>query len=107
MRQPTREVPKERQMLQDHMAWETQGPIADRATEHPSYSDRGIAFFRKLTSVDHQVIRVTHHANWIQAVLNAIRRPVGRINMGSTMWTWWPKISQHTPKIDSFLSGHE
>jgi 5,5'-dehydrodivanillate O-demethylase oxygenase subunit len=36
-------------LAQDHMAWETQGPIADRTTEHLSYSDRGIAFFRKLT----------------------------------------------------------
>lgn len=33
---------------QDHMAWETQGPIADRTIEHLSYSDRGIALFRKL-----------------------------------------------------------
>jgi 5,5'-dehydrodivanillate O-demethylase len=36
-------------LAQDHMAWETQGPIADRTTEHLSYSDRGIAMFRKLT----------------------------------------------------------
>jgi 5,5'-dehydrodivanillate O-demethylase len=36
-------------LAQDHMAWETQGPVADRTTEHLSYSDRGIAFFRKLT----------------------------------------------------------
>jgi len=34
---------------QDHMAWETQGPIADRTTEHLSYSDRGVAMLRKLT----------------------------------------------------------
>jgi 5,5'-dehydrodivanillate O-demethylase len=36
-------------LAQDHMAWETQGPIADRTIEHLSYSDRGIALFRKLT----------------------------------------------------------
>ena len=36
-------------LAQDHMAWETQGPIADRTTEQLSYSDRGIAFFRNLT----------------------------------------------------------
>lgn len=35
-------------LAQDHMAWETQGPIADRTTEHLSYSDRGIAMLRKL-----------------------------------------------------------
>src|SRR5207237_4824834 len=33
---------------QDHMAWETQGPIADRAKEHLGESDRGIIIFRKL-----------------------------------------------------------
>ena len=36
-------------LAQDHMAWETQGPIADRTTEHLSYSDRGISLLRKLT----------------------------------------------------------
>ena len=43
-------------LAQDHMAWETQGPIADRTTEHLSYSDRGIAMFRKLTK--EQIARV-------------------------------------------------
>ena len=43
-------------LAQDHMAWETQGPIADRTTEHLSYSDRGIALFRKLTK--EQIARV-------------------------------------------------
>jgi 5,5'-dehydrodivanillate O-demethylase len=33
---------------QDQMAWETQGPIADRAKEHLGESDRGIILFRKL-----------------------------------------------------------
>jgi len=33
---------------QDHMAWETQGPLADRAREHLGESDRGIIMFRKL-----------------------------------------------------------
>jgi 5,5'-dehydrodivanillate O-demethylase len=33
---------------QDHMAWETQGPISDRAREHLGESDRGIIMFRKL-----------------------------------------------------------
>jgi 5,5'-dehydrodivanillate O-demethylase len=36
-------------LAQDHMAWETQGPVADRTTEHLSYSDRGVAMLRKLT----------------------------------------------------------
>ena len=30
------------------MAWETQGPIADRGTEHLSYSDRGVYMLREL-----------------------------------------------------------
>jgi 5,5'-dehydrodivanillate O-demethylase len=33
---------------QDHMAWETQGPIADRSREHLGDGDRGIIMFRKL-----------------------------------------------------------
>jgi 5,5'-dehydrodivanillate O-demethylase len=33
---------------QDHMAWETQGPLANRAKEHLGESDRGIILFRKL-----------------------------------------------------------
>jgi 5,5'-dehydrodivanillate O-demethylase len=33
---------------QDHMAWETQGAIADRANEHLGETDRGIILFRKL-----------------------------------------------------------
>jgi 5,5'-dehydrodivanillate O-demethylase len=33
---------------QDHMAWETQGPMADRAKEHLGESDRGIILFRNL-----------------------------------------------------------
>ena len=36
-------------IAQDHMAWETQGPITDRSVEHLSYSDRGIALLRRLT----------------------------------------------------------
>ena len=34
---------------QDHMAWETQGPIADRSLEKLSYSDRGIVLYRRVT----------------------------------------------------------
>ena len=30
------------------MAWETQGPIADRAIEHLGEGDRGVIMFRKL-----------------------------------------------------------
>ena len=30
------------------MAWETQGPVADRGNEHLGESDRGVILFRKL-----------------------------------------------------------
>ncbi len=35
-------------LAQDHAMWETQGPITDRSVEHLSYSDRGVALFRKI-----------------------------------------------------------
>jgi 5,5'-dehydrodivanillate O-demethylase oxygenase subunit len=41
---------------QDHMAWETQGPIANRANEHLSYSDRGVVLLRRL--LQEQIERV-------------------------------------------------
>jgi len=33
---------------QDHMAWETQGPIADRSDEHLGEADRGVIMLRRL-----------------------------------------------------------
>ena len=33
---------------QDHMAWETQGPVANRAAEHLAFSDRGVVMLRQL-----------------------------------------------------------
>ncbi|MPZ15893.1 MAG: hypothetical protein GEU73_15970 [Chloroflexi bacterium] len=33
---------------QDHMAWETQGPIADRTVERLATSDRGIVMLRQV-----------------------------------------------------------
>lgn len=33
---------------QDHMAWETQGPIADRSSERLATSDRGVVMLREL-----------------------------------------------------------
>jgi 5,5'-dehydrodivanillate O-demethylase len=35
-------------VAQDHMAWETQGPIADRTREHLATSDRGIVLLRRM-----------------------------------------------------------
>lgn len=34
---------------QDHMAWETQGPMADRSRERLATSDRGVTMLRELT----------------------------------------------------------
>jgi 5,5'-dehydrodivanillate O-demethylase len=42
---------------QDHMAWETQGPIADRAKEHLGEGDRGIIMFRKLLREQIQAVQ--------------------------------------------------
>ena len=33
---------------QDHMAWETQGPIADRTIENLAYSDTGVVMLRRM-----------------------------------------------------------
>jgi len=33
---------------QDHLAWETQGVIADRTSERLATSDRGIVLFREM-----------------------------------------------------------
>jgi 5,5'-dehydrodivanillate O-demethylase len=37
---------------QDHMAWETQGPIADRPHERLATSDRGIVMFREMLKAE-------------------------------------------------------
>lgn len=51
---PTKAHPETKFILhsvnsQDQMAWETQGPIADRTHEHLSYSDRGVVLLRRHT----------------------------------------------------------
>ena len=42
---------------QDHMAWETQGLIADRAKEHLGEGDRGIVMFRNLLRAQIQAVQ--------------------------------------------------
>ncbi len=51
---PTKSHPETKFILhsvnaQDQMAWETQGPIANRQSEHLSYSDRGVVLLRRHT----------------------------------------------------------
>ena len=41
---------------QDHMAWETQGPIADRTVERLATTDRGIVMWRQV--VQREIARV-------------------------------------------------
>ncbi len=42
---------------QDHMAWETQGPLADRSIEHLGEGDRGIVMYRKLLREQIQAVQ--------------------------------------------------
>ncbi len=42
---------------QDHMAWETQGPIADRTCERLSTSDRGVVMLREMLKREIQRVR--------------------------------------------------
>ena len=42
---------------QDHMAWETQGPIADRTRERLTTSDRGIVLFREVLFREMEKVR--------------------------------------------------
>jgi 5,5'-dehydrodivanillate O-demethylase len=42
---------------QDHMAWETQGPIADRTVERLATSDRGIVMLRQMVRREIEKVR--------------------------------------------------
>ena len=42
---------------QDSMAWETQGPIADRTQEHLGVSDEGVIMFRKLLKEQIEIVQ--------------------------------------------------
>jgi 5,5'-dehydrodivanillate O-demethylase len=59
---------------QDHMAWETQGPIANRAQEHLGEGDRGIIMFRKL--LREQIEAVQRGEDPVGVNLNADRDEV-------------------------------
>ena len=45
---------------QDHMAWETQGAIADRSKEHLGETDRGVIMFRKMLREQIQAVQKGH-----------------------------------------------
>ena len=42
---------------QDHMAWETQGPITDRTVEHLSYSDRAVVLLRRIMQENIDIVQ--------------------------------------------------
>ncbi len=42
---------------QDAMAWETQGPMADRTKEHLASSDRGIVMFRQMLRLQMEAVK--------------------------------------------------
>ncbi len=44
-------------LAQDVMAWETQGPVADRSTEHLGAADKGVHIFRKLVAEQIEIVR--------------------------------------------------
>lgn len=68
---------------QDHMAWETQGPVANRAIEHLSYSDRGVVLLRKV--VEEQIERVQKG----QDPLGVYRDPDHAIINTGVDHDWW------------------
>jgi 5,5'-dehydrodivanillate O-demethylase len=43
-------------LAQDSMAWETQGPIADRSREHLGATDRGVIMYRKLLKEQIEIV---------------------------------------------------
>lgn len=45
---------------QDHMAWETQGPIADRTNERLSTSDRGVVMLREILKREIERVQQGH-----------------------------------------------
>ncbi|MEK9658566.1 MAG: Rieske 2Fe-2S domain-containing protein [Chloroflexota bacterium] len=59
---------------QDGMAWETQGPVTERANEHLAVSDAGIILFRKM--LDRQITAVAEG----QDPLGTLREPHEVIN---------------------------
>jgi 5,5'-dehydrodivanillate O-demethylase len=47
----------EQVLVQDAMAWETQGPVMDRSREHLGTGDRGVVIFRKLLREQIDIMR--------------------------------------------------
>jgi 5,5'-dehydrodivanillate O-demethylase len=79
---------------QDHMAWETQGPVADRSIEHLSYSDRGVVLLRKV--VQEQIERVQQG----QDPLGVFRDPDHPVIDTGVDHDWWAANRPPAKKTD-------
>jgi 5,5'-dehydrodivanillate O-demethylase len=54
---------------QDHMAWETQGPVADRTHERLATSDRGVVMLREI--MKREIAKVQQGSDPLGLVRNA------------------------------------
>ena len=75
-------------LAQDHMAWETQGPIADRTTERLATTDRGVVMLRQVMTAlmtnDRTLAReVSRMDNTVDKLDEAIKLFVTKLTRGS------------------------
>ena len=77
---PLKTAPREYRMdmvsAQDSMAWETQGPLTDRATEHLGVGDEGVIELRKL--LKEQIERVQQGLDPIGIIRDPGEEPADR-----------------------------
>ncbi len=50
---------------QDYMAWETQGPIANRTVERLATSDRGVVMYREMVLREIERVQQGHDPKWV------------------------------------------
>ena len=70
---------------EDYMAWETQGPIANRTTEQLGTSDRGVVMYRKM--LQREIVNVQEGEDPIN-VYRDPDRPVIDTNHTDQMFSW-------------------
>jgi len=59
---------------QDHMAWETQGPIADRTRERLTSSDRGVIMLREVMM--REIKKVQHGLDPMGVIRDPAQNPM-------------------------------
>ena len=74
-------------LAQDHMAWETQGPVTDRSVEHLSYSDRGVVLLRR--TMFEQIARVERGEDPL-GVIRDPAHPIVDTNIDEDVWQKQP-----------------